>query len=187
MTTTPAQGPSRQSTEDVFTTLIVALTGLSENLVRPRFQPDPPKAPKPEITWCAVGIKQRSAPPVSVVRRIRQADGSEISRVETHETLEVLASFYGPLADELAIALREGLQVEANRYPLRDANIVYVQCGVLTHVPEFVNMRFLYRVDLPLTFRRGPAHPKRHLSPEGMANVPPIETVPLCGGCQTSR
>lgn len=186
-TITPTPGPSRQSTEDVLTALVVALTGLPENLVRPRYQPDPPKAPKPDVNWCAVGIARRSAPPVSEVRRVRLPGGSEVSRVETHETLEVLASFYGPQSDEMALALREGLQVESNRYPLREANMAYVQCGELAHVPELVNLKFLYRVDVPLTLRRGPALPERNKPVEGTVDVPPIETVPLCCGKMTSR
>lgn len=187
MKSLPISGPSRHSTEDVFAALVQALTGLSENRVRPRWQPKPPKAPGPEVDWCAVGIVRRSAPPVSEVRRVRLPDGTESSRVETHELLEVLASFYGPQADELALALREGLQVEENRYPLREANMAYVQAGPLTHVPELVNMKFVYRVDLPLTFRRGPAHMERSTPPEGSVHINPIESVPLCGLCAVSR
>lgn len=187
MNNLPIAGPSRQSAEDVLTALVQALTGLPENLVRPRWQPKPPKVPGPEVTWCAVGIVRRCAPPVSEVRRVRLPGGTESSRVETHELLEVLASFYGPQADELALALREGLQVEENRYPLREANMAYVQNGPLTHVPERVNMRFIYRVDVPLTFRRGPAHMERTAPPEGAVHINPIESVPLCGLCAVSR
>lgn len=187
MSTLPCPGPTRLQTEDVLTELVTRLTGLPEDLVRPRDQPKPPKVPPLNVSWCAVGILRRGTPGASPVQRVRQPDGTVTAQVDTHEALEVLVSFYGPRAGELATALREGLQLEENRYPLRLANISFVQSGDIVSAREFANMRWVYREDMPLTFRRGPAHQERGKPQEGTVTINTIESVPLCGGCQTSR
>lgn len=179
----PAPGPGHEATEDVLHDLVVGLTGLPGDLVRPRWQPRPPQTPSPDTSWCALGVTGRDSPG----SQLRSTADGEGWAVETHETLDVLISFYGPQASALALAVREGLRVPLNRETLRAANMALVRAGQMANAPELVNNAWLRRVDLPLTFRRGPAHAVRGQRPEGAVDVPAIDSVPVCGLCGTSR
>lgn len=177
----PVPGPTLETTEDVLHDLIAALTGLPGNLVRPRWQPRPAKTPGPGTSWCALGVTARTSPGSQV-----RVDADDI-RVETHEVLDVLVSFYGPQAPALALAVREGLRVSLNREGLRAANMAFVGAGQMVRAPELVNTAWLNRVDLPLTFRRGPARRVRGKRPEGAVDIPTIDSVPVCGLCAADR
>jgi hypothetical protein len=40
----------------LFQVAVSGITGISGALVRPRWQPTPPKHPEPSVDWCAIGI-----------------------------------------------------------------------------------------------------------------------------------
>lgn len=179
----PVPGPGREAEEDELHDLIAALCGLPGHLVRPRWQAEPPRQPEPGTDWCAFGVIGRDAPG-SQTRHERGRDGQGRSVVETHETLDILASFYGPHAQSKAVALREGLHVEQNRAELRArANLALVRAGAMTAVPELVLQRWVQRQDLPLTFRRGPLPG----TDEGGVDVRHIAEARACGLCALSR
>ena len=177
----PVPGPALDMTEDVLHDLIVALTGLPGDRVRARWQPRPAKTPGPDTSWCALGVTARTSPGSQL-----RADADDM-RVETHEVLDVLVSFYGPQASALALAVREGLRVPLNREGLRAANMAFIGAGQMVNAPELAATAWLNRVDLPLTFRRGPAHRVRGARPEGAVDIPTIDSVPVCGLCAADR
>ena len=54
---TPTSGPlTEEELQDVLTAMVAGITGLPGKMVRPRWQPKPPKQPEHNIPWCAVGI-----------------------------------------------------------------------------------------------------------------------------------
>ena len=144
----PVQG--RTPVEDVLHDLIAGITGLAAELVRPRWQPDPPAQPKPEIDWCAFGITGRT--PINLPEIIHSPDDGGFDTIIDHEQLDVLASFYGPRAEDLARMLRTGLYVPQNRETLRPSHLAFLRAGNILFLPEVAQNNWLARADLPLVF-----------------------------------
>lgn len=146
-----APGPAVEAVEDVLHDLIAGLTGLAGDLVRPRWQPDPPKQPTPDIDWCAFGITGDTEEAAQLIH------GDDSARVHTEDLLTVLVSFYGPLAADLAKVVRRGLHVPPSRAWLRKHDLALVEIGALTPAADFVGAAWTRRIDMPLTIRQGTA------------------------------
>ena len=156
----PIQG--RMSVEDVLHDLFAGITGLAPELVRPRWQPEPPNQPEatnqPEppslpdatVNWCAFGIMDRT--PQNLPEIIHHGENGGHDEIIDFEQLDVLVSFYGPNAEDLARATRTGLYVPQNRAILRPNNLAFVKAVAITYVPEVVQYNWLARADLALVF-----------------------------------
>jgi hypothetical protein len=93
--------------------LIAGITGLPGNLVRPRWQPNPPQIPAPETNWVAVGVVTYPSSHGTPVRRhISDGDGYDV--LDDPELIRLLASFYGPNCGAYARLCRHALWVEQN-------------------------------------------------------------------------
>lgn len=149
---TPLTSPlTQEQLEDVLHDLVAGITGLTASKVRPRWQPTPPKQPAHNTDWCAFGIGDDDHARHSAVVHSGTGDGTDT--VITWETLNALASFYGPNAWDLAGRLRDGLYIEQNRAQLRAAGLALGEVGRRTKVPELINNIWVQRVDLPLILR----------------------------------
>lgn len=136
--------------EDFLQEIVVGLTGLPREMVRPRWQPEPGNMPMANADWCAIGIREFDADTYQVGQM--QKDGSfETLR---HETNDVMASFYGPHATRYAALMRDGIQLDQNREALREQGVLLQVSGTPTRVPSLVKEKWQNRVDLPVTFRR---------------------------------
>jgi hypothetical protein len=120
---------------------------LPGQLVRPRYQPRPPRRPDLNTDWCAIGIQSTLGGNSETVHQGRDEGSTEIV---TTDHLEVLASFYGPTARAMAARLRAGLRLGQNRTALRGAGISVSDIGEPRNVPEMVSGAWAARVDLPL-------------------------------------
>jgi hypothetical protein len=137
--------------EDVLHDMLAGITGLAANKVRPRFQPAPPKQPPHTVDWCAFGIADDDTAGFSAVSHDGTGDGTDT--VISWAELNVLASFYGPNAWDLAGRLRSGLAIEQNRAQLRAAGLALGWAGRRVKTGELVNQSWILRVDLPLLLR----------------------------------
>lgn len=148
--------PEDTSLEDVFQLVLVALTGLPGQLVRPAWQPVLPKQPEPDITWCAFGVTVAAGdanPAMLHLPADHQGAGADL--LLRHELLTLFCSFYGPAAQKMASMLRDSLAVSQNNATLQAAcSIGLRQTGQITAVPELVNQQWLRRYDLPVIFSR---------------------------------
>lgn len=145
----PAQG--QYQLEDVLHEVFTGITGFAGELVRPRWQPDPPEVPEPDVNWCAFGITQFDPANFPEIRHHGKGQGRD--ELVDYEDLQVLVSFYGPLHMVNARALRRGLHVPQNRALLRPAGLAFVRAGTITPVPEMVALGWRARADVSLTFR----------------------------------
>jgi hypothetical protein len=180
----PASGMSRRDIESLIHALISGLTGIPGSLVRPRWQPDPPTQPGNAVNWAAFGIIQRET--LNFPQLVHDPVGDGRGELHVHETLRCLASFYGPDAEDKALALRNGLHIGQNREPLYHAGMAFVEAGALVYLPEIRSMEWRARCDLPLVFRRGPAPKKYGVSAEGSVPVLNVLEAPACPGeCMT--
>lgn len=132
--------------------IVVGITGLPGNMVRPRWQAEPPNIPAFGTDWAAIGIVDRKAD--TFASEIHSPTGNGNDTVYRQEILEVLVTFYGPDADVNASLLREGFAVAQNREILQQNAFGLIAVGDVKTVPEFIKERWIYRVDLPVTFRR---------------------------------
>lgn len=155
----PYNVPAPLEGQDLFRFLqqiFVGITGMPGTAFFPRWQ-FPDVVNLPTTVWAAFGIVKRSNPKFSYQRHVPQSGSDpEHDEFQTHETLEILVSFYSPdgTADYYAALLRDGLYIPQNLAILNTQNASLVDTGDLRTVPSLVKERWLYRVDLPVRIRR---------------------------------
>lgn len=138
---------------------IVGITGLDGDMVRPRWQPEPPVIPDAGEAWASVGIGTRLADTFPQIVHDGAADGGKgADKMQRQEALDVLASFYdlgaGGEADLYASLLRDGMVIAQNREYLLKGGFDLAFSGDLIPAPVIIKTRWLYRVDLPFRLRR---------------------------------
>lgn len=151
-----APGMSDDELDAQFQQLIVGVSGLPGSLVRPRWQEPAPKQPPADVTWCAVGITEE-VPDANAYLEHDPTGGPEglgQHELQRHETLSVLATFYGPHAKQYAKIVRDGLAISQNREALQTSYISFQNTDTIRSVPENVGGQWVKRYDLPLYFRR---------------------------------
>ncbi|GHE70024.1 bacteriophage protein [Camelimonas fluminis] len=138
--------------DDFLQAMVAGITGLPGKMVRPRWQPIPPKQPTPETDWSAIGITTRTPDDNAVV--IHRPDGEGADALQRHEEFDALASFYGPNCQQYAGRLRDGLSIAQNREPMQRLGMGLVNVGNIVLLPELLNQRWLRRADLTVRIRR---------------------------------
>lgn len=130
--------------------MVVGVTGLAAELVRPRWQAKPPTSPGSEETWCAIGVTDFMEA-ASSEQHDGAGDGANV--VTTWCGLELLATFYGPGSLGMATRLRDGLQIDQNRAQLRAQGLALTSVGEPRNAPDLKNGQWRRRVDLPITMQ----------------------------------
>lgn len=146
--------------EDFMHDVITGITGLANEVVLPRWQPEPPDIPQAATAWAAFGFMPSREttlfPPV--VHDGNANGGIGADTVQQQEQLEMRVSFYdlgaGGQADKYCALFRDGLYVPQNREAMLSEGIVLVATGAATPSPVLVKERWLYRVDVSVTLRR---------------------------------
>jgi len=139
---------------DFLQAVVAAISGLPGALVRPRFQEEPPNLPKRGTTWAGVGLGDQESDIMGHVEHDPTigTDGGDVLR--THETLQILCSFYGPQARARAHQLADGLKVAQNREVLTLAGMGLQSVGRMIQTSELIKERWLARTDVTVTIRR---------------------------------
>lgn len=153
---TPAGSPAPSEDIDldaVFQAVIAGITGLPGNMVRPRWQPNPPKQPEPTVNWCALGVSVQS-PERGTPYIQHLPDGEGKDRLRRHEDIVVFCSFYGPNSGKNALLFRDGLYIAQNLEAIGAAGVSFIACGDSRAAPELVNQQWIKRHDIAATFRR---------------------------------
>lgn len=142
--------------DSVLHDFIVGVTGLDTNLVFPRWQPQPPTMPAPNVNWAAVGITGIDDTSVWPEQFF---DGTQLIQRE-QQTMEVMATFYGPNSNALAATLRSGLTIRQNLDVLSAVSngIKLNKIGAVTHAPELINSQYIARSDLTFSLIRQIEH-----------------------------
>ena len=128
---------------------IRGLTGLDKNLVYPRWTDPQIQIPKNGITWCAFGV---TTVPEDANPAYIQSD--ESAEQWSHETVDILTCFYGPLGMATATQFRDGLFVSQNNDELKRVGLTFKQCGRVLNLPELINNLWVRRYDLTIQLRR---------------------------------
>ena len=134
---------------------VSAITGVSGDLVRPRWQPDPPNQPGIDVTWIALGVSGRN--PETFAAELH-ADDEQSSVTYRLEDLDVLVSFFGPGMGAAYARFRDGLSLAQNREALTLSGFGLIELTPPITAPALLNERWQKRIDTTLRLRRGVAH-----------------------------
>lgn len=143
--------------DDFFQVVVVGITGLAPKLVRPRFQEKPLKQPDRGATWAAVGVMRVDTEFDGFIRHnpgdplTGEGAGDEVQR---YETLEIMASFYGPRSHHYAALLRDGLSIPQNNEPFQVRDMGLADLGSIIRTGDLVNQGWIRRVDFTFRVRR---------------------------------
>ncbi|MDX7880454.1 phage neck terminator protein [Acinetobacter nosocomialis] len=147
---TPSSGFAYdQELEDIFQAFIVGITSLPGDMVRPRFQRDPPPFPAVGEDWCAFAVKN-----------IKSDDGPYFDQKDEtmdsirHEELTLFLSFYGDHGQSIANVLKDGLGIPQNIAKLNAQKIKFISTGELITASDFLNNQYVHRYDLTAVFKR---------------------------------
>ena len=150
----PAPTPAEDLDLDgLFQPVIVGITGLDPTLVRPRWQPIPPKQPDQKTNWISFGTYEAAPDAGPYLQTVSTEPGSILSI--RHEVLRVLVSCFGPEATAYAAGLRDGLGIPDNIDILRPFDIAFRGVsGSLRTFSTLVNQIQLRQCDMTLIFAR---------------------------------
>lgn len=155
LTPTGAQPTYDDTLLDSLQPVIVGITGLPDNMVRPRLQiDDQPNEPGVDTDWCAFGIREFRQSGFPYEGHVDDSAGYDI--VEDYEEFDLLMSFYGPNSRALAQRTRIGLTVAQNRAPLQALGIDVGSLGSTVQLPALLHGKWQRRVDFAVALRRNP-------------------------------
>ena len=147
-----------------FQQMVVGITGLPGNMVRPYWQAEPPDVPNAGVAWAAFKITKRPNDEYPFVGRNPYGADDGADHLQRHELLEILTSFYdtgvtgvsnsGGSADYYSALFRDGLAIAQNREPLFNIGYGLVRMGEPVTVPVIFKLRWQNRVDLEWAVRR---------------------------------
>lgn len=140
--------PARERLEDVWHDVIAGITGLGAKLVRPTHQIDPSAVPPVRTDWCAFRLEMDGAR--NFADHVHDGSGEGCDLVIDHMPWRVTAFFYGPDAEDLAGALRRGLEIAQNRSALRRAGCAVTSVESPVSVPELDGEIWRRRADLAI-------------------------------------
>ena len=158
---TPASTPAPlegQALLRFFQQIIVGVSGLPGDMVRPYWQTEPPNVPEQGEAWCAFKIARRPSDEYPFVGRLPYLPEDQGDHLQRHEELNVATTFYDTgsngQADYFAALFRDGMAVPQNREPLFLAGMGLTKIGDALSVPELLKKRWQYRVDFEFSVNR---------------------------------
>lgn len=149
----PVQSPIYgDALDDVLHDVIAGITGIAGNLIRPRWQPEPPNQPDLNTDWVAFGINNTEEDIFAFTRE--DANGLGTSIVERDEKLYYLISFYGPDSTINEKQFSAAIQLAQNRDALTAQNIGFVEMQKPVVLPALLKEKWVRRIDATLVLRR---------------------------------
>ncbi|TDV39531.1 hypothetical protein C7405_101650 [Paraburkholderia caballeronis] len=138
--------------DDLVHDLIVGVTALPSDLVRPRWQPVVAKQPEPSANWCAFGIAEQRPDASPAIQHDGADEGGDT--YIRHEEFSVACTFYGPAAKGYAQRLADGLAIPQNREALGANDMAFISVSEIRAAPDLVNQQWIRRYDMTVTLRR---------------------------------
>lgn len=138
------------SFEQFLQTVFVGVSGLPGDLVRPKWQLNPPPQPDVLVDWLAIGLAEDDADTFSY-QGVTSSGSNQFMRMEE---LVVQCTFYGPNSLEFMRIVRDGLQLGQNREALKKALMDFVSTSKGMRVPDLVNERWVNRWEMTAYLRR---------------------------------
>jgi len=138
--------------DDYFHEFLVGLSGIPGDLVRPRWQPEPPNQPNFTINWLAFGFPRITED--AFAYQGQGPDNPETGLVQRDEVLTMLMSFYGPQGGQIGKQVSASIQLSQNRAYLRTQQISLIEVEDQIKLPALLKEKWVPRVDINVRFRR---------------------------------
>ncbi|MFI5416188.1 MAG: hypothetical protein ACHQXJ_02420 [Nitrososphaerales archaeon] len=142
--------PQNLSLEDFLQTMIAGISGFPGDLVRPKWQINPPKQPDVTVNWIAFGLQEDDSDTNAFTSA--NPDGSNIFM--RMEALTLQCTFYGPDSLEVGKIVRDGLQIPQNLETLQLAKMSFVSTSKMVRAPDLINERWVDRWEMSINLRR---------------------------------
>lgn len=151
-------GPGEDDDDALNGTLQVwvrGITGLPGNLVRPRWQAQPPPQPDQNVDWASVGFTTERSDTNAWFGHDPTGDGGVgFSRMQRQQELEATVTFYGPNANRYADLMLDGALIGQNGDVLTAKDIMLAGAGTVRTMPELLGQIWVRRADASFTMRR---------------------------------
>lgn len=138
------------SFEQFLQTVLVGVSGLKGEFVRPKWQLNPPKQPDAIVDWMAFGLNEDDSDTNAFVG----VDSDGTNRFMRMEALSLQCSFYGPNSLEVGKTVRDGFQIPQNFAALQSVNMGFVSTSKMVRAPDVVNERWIDRWEMTVYLRR---------------------------------
>lgn len=137
-------------------TVFVGISGFPGSLVRPNWQPEPPKEPDLNVNWMSFGIQSITPDANAYEGYIPAADPSDppVPYLQRNELLQINVSVYGPCAYDNTGLIRDGFQLSQNLTSLKIANMGFAYDEPAQHAPDLVGQRWFDRYVQNIFLRR---------------------------------
>jgi|WetSurMetagenome_2_1015567.scaffolds.fasta_scaffold219111_2 hypothetical protein len=132
--------------------VIAGITGFDGTLIRPDWQPDPPKQPDLPVDWIAFGITVNKGDANALM--ISPTSTNANSVLQRFEELDIQCSFYGPNCLENISVFRDGFQVQQNLEALSIAKMGFKSISDSIRSADLFNERWYDRFITTLTLVR---------------------------------
>lgn len=137
---------TRVQLEDYISSLVVNLTGITSDLVRPAFQRRPAPMPEQGVNWCSFYLAESNTEGMwrgpALVRK-----GKDF-KIPDRQIVTFQFFFYGDDCFELCSKFYSGLQIRENWDYLTLKNISILKWDDMLIVPRKYNEVYVYRADI---------------------------------------
>lgn len=141
--------PGNLTFEQFLQTVFVGVSELPGDLVRPKWQINPPKQPDIYVNWLAIGLSEEDADTFAY----NSTDTSNNNVFMRMEAITVQCSFFGPDALKYGRLVRDGFQIGQNREALQSAKMDFVSTSKMVRAPDLVNERWVDRWEMSVYLR----------------------------------
>lgn len=138
-----------QTLDRFLNSFLSGITGLNSSMVRPMWQPNPPKIPSAETDWMGYGIIIIESDDSAYVE---QHDTSALLKRSEFGELSLMC--YGTNAFINIKKVRDALQIGQNREYLNAYGLAIKGTKNIVHTPELVGDIWYNRVDMVIEFAR---------------------------------
>jgi len=133
--------------------LVVGVSGLPDDMVRPRWQPEAPLVPKASENWAAIGVVrfngERGGPELR-----HYSDDPGYSVLTQFDYPVVATTFYGPDCEGYARQFKDGLSIAQNWEQAYARGLNLYEMADILLFGELINNVWYRRAELELTFRQ---------------------------------
>ena len=137
--------------EDFYHDVLVGLTGLPNNLVRPKFIQEPSQQPGFEVNWMTFSLLQTSADSQHYEGHAPDDEGT--TTIERDRIITARHTFYGPNMTQYAERLRTMLSLSQNRDQLIGAGFGWISTGDLIPLPALIKERWVHKCEILVRYR----------------------------------
>jgi hypothetical protein len=136
---------------------LAGITGLPNQSVRPRWQPEPPNIPEVDTDWMAFGITRRAmlrGTPYEGHFPGNETFPNGYDELRAHDEFTVSCSVYGPNAERTTFRLSRGAYLAQNLESLQLMSMGLIAVNDQVTVPELIKLKWVNRIDVSIEIRR---------------------------------